>query len=125
MACRSPINDGVPIAVPEWKRRLASALDEAAKVLREKKRAFDAAHGARLSSELDPLRTLRQRHLAQIESDFAQTPGGLAQSHRMKRAADTDDLFAQYQEWAGQTLKLDERAQFTVLALLVAGGSAP
>ncbi|MDS4014172.1 MAG: DEAD/DEAH box helicase [Candidatus Accumulibacter sp.] len=119
------INDGVPIAVPEWQRCLAPALDEAAKVLREKKRAFDAAHGARLSSELDRLRTLRQRHLAQIEFDFAQTPGGLAQSHRMKRAAHTDDLFAQYQEWAGQTLKLDERAQFTVLALLVAGGSAP
>lgn len=118
------INDGSPIAVPDWKRRLAPALDEAAKVLREKKRAFDASHGEKLKTELDRLRKLRDRHIAQLELDFAQTPDALAQSRRKKREADTDDLFAQYQEWARQTLELDDRAQFTVLALLVAGGSA-
>lgn len=117
------INDGEAIAIPEWKHRLVPALDAAAKLLREKKRAFDAAHGEKLKSELDRLRKLRERHIAQLELDFAQTPDALAQGRKKKRETDTDDLFAQYQEWARQTLELDDRAQFTVLALLVAGGT--
>jgi hypothetical protein len=118
------INDGSVVAVPEWKSRLAPALDEAAKVMREKKREFDAHLGQSLKEELNRLRELRSRHAAQLELDFALTPDALAQSRKKKREAETNDLFAQYQQWARQTLELDDRAQFTVLALLVSGGSA-
>ena len=39
---------------------------------------------------------------------------------KTQKAKDTDDLFEQYQKWAHETLELDDRAQFTVVAALTA-----
>lgn len=117
------INDGAPLAASSLERLLAPALDEAARVVKERKREFDTCHGQSLKKELDRLQELRSRHAAQLEIDFAQTPDALAQSRKRKREADTDDLFAQYQQWARQTLELDDRAQFTVVAVLVPGSA--
>lgn len=115
------VNDGKPHAAPELARLLAPALAEADRVLRARKREFDTCLSLSLQKELERLRQLRDRHAAQIEIDFAQTPDALAQGRRKRREAETDDLFAQYQQWARQTLELDDRAQFTVLAVLLPG----
>lgn len=115
------VNDGKPLAAQELARLLEPALAEAERVLRAKKQTFDACFGLSLKQELERLRALRDRHAAQIELDFAQTPDALAQGRKKRREAETDDLFEQYRQWARQTLELDDRAQFTVLALLVAG----
>jgi superfamily II DNA or RNA helicase len=113
------VNAGIPADAERLQALLPAALAEAERVLRAKKLDFDGHLGQRLKTELDRLATLRRRHHEQLELAFAQTPDALAQSRKKKREADTDDLFDQYQHWARQTLALDDRAQFTVLAVLI------
>lgn len=116
----APANDGHAPDSSLWQQALPAAIRAAEAHLRPIKQAFDADCCQRLDQELTKLATLRDKHLAQMELELAQ--GGIEQvraAQRQQRENATADLFGQYQQWVRDTLQLDDRAQFTVVAALV------
>lgn len=117
----APANDGrAPAAevLTRWQQALPAVIGAAEAHLRPIKQAFDADCRHRLAHELDKLATLQGRHLQQLELELA---GGIEQvraAQRQQRQNATADLFGQYQQWVRDTLQLDDRAQFTVVAAL-------
>ena len=117
----APANDGHSPDSRLWQQALPAAIGAAEAHLRPIKQAFDADCRQRLDRELAKLATLRDKHLAQMELELAQ--GGIEQvraAQRQQRENATADLFGQYQQWVRDTLQLDDRAQFTVVAALAA-----
>lgn len=117
----APANDGHAPDSRLWQHALPAAIRAAEAHLRPIKQAFDADCRQRLDRELAKLATLRDKHLAQMELELAQ--GGIEQvraAQRQQRESATADLFGQYQQWVRDTLQLDDRAQFTVVAALAA-----
>ena len=114
-------NDGrAPDSAP-WQRALPAVIRAAQAHLRPIKQAFDADCRQRLQRELAKLHTLREKHQAQLDLEFG--PGGIEQvraAQRQRKESATADLFSHYQQWVRDTLDLDDRAQFTVVAALVA-----
>ena len=114
-------NDG---RVPDgniWQQALPAVIRAAEAHLRPIKQAFDADCRKRLQCELEKLHALREKHQAQLDLEFSQ--GGIEQvrtAQRQQRETATADLFGQYQQWVRDTLQLDDRAQFTVVAALAA-----
>ena len=93
--------------------------DQFERHLKPIKHAFDARCRQRKTEELDKLRTLEARHFEQLQLDFA---GGIEQvnaARRKQRETDTEELFKSYQDWVRETLELDDRAQYAVVAVLV------
>ncbi|ANI18303.1 helicase SNF2 [Pseudomonas citronellolis] len=116
----APANDGHAPDSRLWQQALPAVIHAAEMHLRPIKQAFDADCRQRLDQELTKLVTLRDKHLAQMELELAQ--GGIEQvraAQRQQRESATADLFGQYQQWVRDTLQLDDRAQFTVVAALV------
>ncbi|MFC3337117.1 DEAD/DEAH box helicase [Paracandidimonas soli] len=116
----APANDGRAPDSRLWQQALPAAIRAAEAHLRPIKRAFDTDCHQRLERELDKLAVLQGKHLEQMELELAQ--GGIEQvraAQRQQRENATADLFGQYQQWVRDTLQLDDRAQFTVVAALV------
>ncbi|MDF9776709.1 hypothetical protein [Pseudomonas baetica] len=66
------------------------------------------------------LKTLQLKHNVQLEIDFAKGIEQVIAAKRMQKESATADLFSNYQQWIRDTLQLDDRAQFTVVAALMA-----
>ena len=117
----APANDGHAPDSRLWQQALPAVVRAAEAHLRPIKQAFDADCRQRLDRELAKLAALRDKHLVQMELELAQ--GGIEQvraAQRQQRESATADLFGQYQQWVRDTLQLDDRAQFTVVAALIA-----
>jgi hypothetical protein len=69
--------------------------------------------------ELAKLKALQDKHLTQLELDFSRGIEQVNAARRRQRESDTVDLFKHYQQWIRDTLELDDRAQFTVVASIV------
>jgi superfamily II DNA or RNA helicase len=116
-------NTARPIDAADLQRRLAPALDAAAKRMMDQHRIFSQEAKRRTGEELARLDGLRQQHLRQLELDFRTGEDSLAHLRERKKqqqAQDTERLFHDYREWVSRTLELDARAQLTVAAVLTA-----
>ncbi|TIC80326.1 DEAD/DEAH box helicase [Crenobacter intestini] len=116
----APPNDGRAPDTRALQAALPAVIRAAEEHLRPIKQAFDADCRVRLNHALTRLAALRDRHAAQLALDFA---GGLEQvaaARRRQKESATAELFDNYQQWIRDTLALDDRAQFTVIATLMA-----
>jgi len=114
-----PVNDGKPILSMTVQDALPAVLQVAERHLKPIKQAFDTDCRARLTLELAKLETLRDKHLQQLELDFSKGIEQVNAARRQRREADTADLFGHYRKWVNETLELDDRAQYTVIAAFV------
>lgn len=112
-------NDGKPIDSTVVQGALPAVLQVAELHLKPIKQAFDTDCRARLTLELAKLETLRDKHLQQLELDFSKGIEQVNAARRQRREADTADLFGHYRKWMQETLALDDRAQYTVVAAFV------
>jgi len=114
-------NDGRAPDSSTCQQALPAVIRAAEAHLRPIKQSFDNDCRQRLQQELAKLHALREKHLAQLALDFGQ--GGIEQvraAQRQQKESATADLFGQYQQWVRDTLELDDRAQFTIVAALMA-----
>jgi len=112
-------NDGVLIASTTVQDALPAVLQVAERHLKPIKQSFDTDCRARLALELAKLEALRDKHLQQLELDFSRGIEQVNAARRQRREADTADLFDHYRKWVNETLELDDRAQYTVVAAFV------
>lgn len=113
-------NDGnAPDARP-LQAALPAVIQAAQQHIRPLKQAFDTDCRARLDRELSKLKTLQDKHTAQLELDFAKGIEQVNAAKRKQKESDTAELFNNYQQWIRDTLQLDDRAQLTVVAALMA-----
>ncbi len=117
-------NDGRPLDLAPIQAALPAVIQVAERHLKPIKQAFDADCKRRLDCELAKLQTQQGRHFEQLEFDFSTGLGQVNAARKRQKEAATADLFAQYQDWIRQTLELDDRAQFTVVAVLAAAAPA-
>ena len=113
-------NDGLPVPIAHIQAALPAVVQKAERHLQPLKHAFDADCRARMGRELAKLKTLQGRHLAQLELDFAKGIEQVTAARRKQRELETTDLFQNTQQWIRDTLELDDRAQFTIVAVLAA-----
>ena len=116
----APANDGKPVDVSAAQAALPAVIQVAERHLKPIKQSFDADCRVRLERELAKLKTLQDKHLTQLELDFAKGIEQVNAARRKQRESDTADLFRHYQQWVRDTLELDDRAQYTVVAVLAA-----
>ena len=115
-------NTAQSIDTADLKRRLAPALDAAAKRMQDLHKTFSEDARRRTSAELERLDALCGEHLRQLELGFDTGHDGLAHLREAKKqqaALDTRHLFENYRDWVSRTLELDARAQLTVAAVLI------
>lgn len=113
-------NDGNAPDTRSVQAALPAVIQAAQQHIKPIKQAFDADCKARLDRELSKLKTLQNKHTAQLELDFAKGIEQVNAAKRKQKESDTADLFNNYQQWIRDTLQLDDRAQFTVVAALMA-----
>jgi hypothetical protein len=112
-------NDGKPIDASVAQAALPAVIQSVERHLKPIKQAFDADCQSRLGLELVKLKALQDRHLTQLELDYSRGIEQVNAARRKQRESDTADLFKQYKQWIRDTLELDDRAQFTVVAAIV------
>jgi superfamily II DNA or RNA helicase len=117
---RAQANDGQQPDIRALQAALPAVIQAAEKHIKPIKQAFDADCRQRLDRELAKLQTLQAKHSAQLDIDFAKGIEQVVAAKRKQKESDTADLFNNYQQWIGDTLQLDDRAQFTVVAALMA-----
>ncbi len=113
-------NDGKPLDTGALQKALPAVIEAAEGHIRPIKQTFDADCRQRLERELAKLRTLQAKHLEQLQLDFSHGIEQVNAARRRQKESDTAELFRSYQQWARDTLQLDDRAQFTVVAALMA-----
>jgi len=113
-------NDGNAPDARALQAALPAVIQAAQQHIKPIKQAFDADCRARLDRELSKLKTLQDKHTAQLELDFAKGIEQVNAAKRKQKESDTAELFNNYQQWIRDTLQLDDRAQFTVVAALMA-----
>ncbi|XEG74753.1 DEAD/DEAH box helicase [Pseudomonas sp. abacavir_1] len=113
-------NDGNAPDARSVQAALPAVIQAAQQHIKPIKQAFDADCRSRLDRELSKLKTLQDKHSAQLELDFAKGIEQVNAAKRKQKESDTADLFNNYQQWIRDTLQLDDRAQFTVVATLMA-----
>lgn len=113
-------NDGHPIDMSAIQAALPAVIQTAERHLKPIKQAFDADCRQRKNEELSKLKTLEARHFEQLKLDFSSGIEQVNAARRKQRESDTEELFKGYQDWVRDTLELDDRAQFTVVAVLAA-----
>lgn len=116
----APANDGRAPDTSALQPALPAVIQAAQGRLKPIKQAFDTDCRRRLDRELDKLKSLQDKHLKQLELDFGQGNEQVAAARRKQKESDTADLFKNYRQWIRDTLELDDRAQFTVVAALMA-----
>jgi hypothetical protein len=115
----APANDGQPCDIGALQPGLPAVIQAAQDRLKPIKQAFDTDCRQRLDWELDKLKALQDKHLKQLELDFSQGIEQVNAARRKQKESDTVDLFKNYRQWVRDTLELDDRAQFTVVAALM------
>lgn len=113
-------NDGNAPDARSVQAALPAVIQAAQQHIKPIKQAFDADSKARLDLELSKLQTLQNKHTAQLELDFAKGIEQVNAAKRKQKESDTAELFNNYQQWIRDTLQLDDRAQLTVVAALMA-----
>ncbi len=113
-------NDGQQPDSRALQAALPTVIQAAERYIKPIKQAFDADSHQRLERELAKLKTLQDKHLQQLELDFSLGIEQVMAAKRKQKESDTVDLFNNYQQWIRDTLQLDDRAQFTVVAALMA-----
>ncbi|MFZ6758127.1 DEAD/DEAH box helicase [Undibacterium sp. Ji50W] len=113
-------NDGVPIDVSYVQNALSAVIKAAEEHIKPIKQSFDQANRQRMTAELAKLSRLQQKHHQQMELDFSQGLEKINAAKRKQKEEYTANLFSNYQQWIRNTLELDDRAQFSVIAALVA-----
>lgn len=113
-------NDGNAPDARTLQAALPAVIEAAQQHIRPIKQAFDTDCRARLDRELSKLKTLQDKHTVQLELDFAKGIEQVNAAKRRQKESDTAELFNNYQQWIRDTLQLDDRAQFTVVAALMA-----
>jgi hypothetical protein len=113
-------NDGRTLHTGHIQAALPAVIELTGNHLKPIKQAFDADCKQRLASELDKLKALQGRHGEQLEIEFAKGIGHIVAARKRQKAEATADLFSQYQDWVRQTLELDDRPQYTIVAVLTA-----
>jgi superfamily II DNA or RNA helicase len=119
LASASLANDGKPVDASNAQAALPAVIQAVERHLKPIKKAFDADCRSRLGSELAKLKALQDKHFSQLELDFSRGIEQVNTVRRKQRESDTVDLFKQHQQWIRDTLELDDRAQFTVVASIV------
>jgi superfamily II DNA/RNA helicase, SNF2 family len=122
-ACRDIPNDGrAPDAgvITRLQAALPAVLGAAQAHLRPHKQQLDQHNRTRLQAELDKLRTLQGKHAAQLELELQHGIEQVNAAKRQREEAATERLFDEYTQWARDTLNLDDRAQYTVVAAVLA-----
>ncbi|MEF8753219.1 MAG: DEAD/DEAH box helicase [Accumulibacter sp.] len=112
-------NDGKPVDASIAQAALPAVILTVERHLKPIKQAFDADCRSRLGFELAKLKALQDKHLTQLELDFSRGIEQVNAARRKQRESNTVDLFKHYQQWIRDTLELDDRAQFTVVASIV------
>ncbi|MBV4465791.1 DEAD/DEAH box helicase [Pseudomonas sp. SWRI79] len=113
-------NDGQQPDSRALQAALPAVIQAAERHIKPIKQTFDADCRQRLEQELAKLKTLQDKHLHQLALDFSQGIEQVMAAKRKQKESDTADLFNNYQQWIHDTLQLDDRAQFTVVAALMA-----
>ena len=116
-------NDGsAPEAgvIKRLEEALPAVLGAAQAYLRPHKQQLDQHNRTRLQAELDKLRTLQGKHAAQLELELQHGIEQVNAAKRQREEAATERLFDEYTQWARDTLNLDDRAQYTVVAAVLA-----
>lgn len=119
-AAKAQANDGQAPDSRALQAALPAVIQAAEKHIKPIKQAFDANCRQRLDLELAKLQTLQLKHYEQLEIDFSKGLEQVATAKRKQKESATADLFSNYQQWIRDTLQLDDRAQFTVVAALMA-----
>ena len=114
------VNDGQAPNSSNLQQALPAVIQAAQGYIKPIKQAFDADCRARLDRELCKLKTLQDKHLHQLELDFSHGIEQVNAARRRQKENATADLFNDYQQWIRDTLQLDDRAQFTIVAVLTA-----
>ncbi|WP_163083037.1 hypothetical protein, partial [Acinetobacter baumannii] len=78
---------------------LPAVIQAAQQHIKPIKQAFDADSKARLDRELSKLKTLQNKHTAQLELDFAKGIEQVNAAKRKQKESDTAELFNNYQQW--------------------------
>lgn len=117
---KAQANDGRQPDARSLQAALPTVIQAAEKHIKPIKQAFDANCRQRLELELARLKTLQDKHIKQLELEFGAGGEQTASARRKQKESDTADLFKNYQQWIRDTLKLDDRAQFTVVAAVMA-----
>lgn len=112
-------NDGQSPDATKLQQALPHIIKAAELHIKPIKQQFDADCQTRLASELNKLQRLQEKHLAQLELDFTKGLEQVAAAKRKAKESETADLFSNYQQWIRDTLQLDDRVQFTVVAALM------
>ena len=113
-------NDGQALNSHTLQQALPEVIQAAQAHIKPIKHVFEADCRARLDRELGKLKTLQDKHLHQLELDFRQGIAQVNAARRRQKESATIDLFNNYQQWIRDTLQLDDRVQFTVVAGLMA-----
>ena len=113
-------NDGRIIETNHIQAALPAVIERVGTHLKPIKQAFDADCKQRLALELDKLKALKAKHGEQLEIEFAKGIEQIVAVRKRKKEEATTDLFGQYQDWIRQTLELDDRPQYTIVAVLTA-----
>lgn len=117
---KAQANDGQAPDSRALQAALPAVIQAAEKHIKPIKQAFDANCRQRLERELAKLQALQLKHTEQLELDFAKGIEQVNAAKRKQKESDTAELFNNYQQWIRDTLQLDDRAQFTVVAALMA-----
>lgn len=110
-------NDGRALKVEHVQAALPAVIQAAQSYIRPIKAAFDHAAKQRVESELVKLTILQAKHMQQLQLDFDHVQTTQRQQQKNHEIV---DLFAQYKNWVHETLELDDRAQMTVVTVLMA-----
>jgi ERCC4-related helicase len=119
-AAKAQANDGQAPDSRALQAALPAVIQAAEKHIKPIKQAFDANCRQRLDLELAKLQTLQLKHHEQLEIEFSKGLEQVVAAKRKQKESATADLFNNYQQWIRDTLQLDDRAQFTVVAALMA-----
>lgn len=110
-------NDGRALKVDHIQAALPDVIKAAQSYIRPIKAEFDTVAKERVKDELDKLKQLQDKHMQQLQLDFDPAQATLRQQQQTNKI---NDLFGQYKNWVHETLELDDRAQMTVVTVLIA-----
>lgn len=109
-------NNGRELPVAHIQAALPQVIAAAQAHLKPIKAKLDATAQLRVDFELSKLGDLKVKHIQQLQLDF--TDPAQATQRQKQKSSEVVDLFTQYQNWIYETLKLDDRAQITVVTVL-------
>lgn len=111
-------NNGRELPIAHIQAALPQVIAAAQAHLKPIKAKLDTTAQHRVDFELSKLGGLKEKYIQQLQLDF--TDPSQATQRQKQKSSEVVDLFTQYQNWIYETLKLDDRAQITVVTVLTA-----